>query len=113
MPGVHCLQEIECFRSSHLAYNDSFGSHAQAISDKVTHGDLSRAFEIGRPRLKPHHMGLLELKLGRVLARDDSFIGFNIVREAVEQSRLAGASAARDYDIAANASYDFEYFCAR
>ena len=94
MTGVHCLQEIECFRSSDLAYNYSFGSHAQAISDEVAHGDLSRAFEIGRTRLKPHHMGLLKLKLRGVLARDDSFVDFNIVRQAVQQSRLAGASAA-------------------
>src|SRR5208283_2020801 len=113
MPGVHCLQEIECFRSSHLADNDSFGSHAQAISDEVAHGDLTHAFEIRRTRLKPHHMGLLKLKLRRVFARDDSFVGFNIVRQAVEQGRLAGASAARDYDVATNPSYDFEYFCAR
>src|SRR5271165_736690 len=112
MTGVHRLQEIECFRSSDLAYNYSFRSHAQTISDQVAHGDLAHAFEIGRTRLKPHHMGLLKLKLRRVLARNDSFIGFNIVRQAVEQGRLAGASAARDYDIAANASYDFEYFCA-
>src|ERR1700735_4269368 len=113
MPGVHCLQEVERFRSSHLAYNDSFGSHAQAISDEVAHGDLAHPLKIRRTRLKPHHMGLLKLKLRRVLARDDSFVGFNIVRQAVEQGRLAGASAARDYDVAAHASDDFEYFRAR
>ena len=85
MPGVHRLQEIERFRSSHLADNDSFGSHAQAISDEVAHGDLARALEVRRARLEPHHMGLLKLKFRGVLASDDSFIRFNIVRQAVER----------------------------
>ena len=91
----------------------SFWSHAQAVSDEVAHGDLARALEDRRTRLEPHHVGLLKLKLRRVLARDNSFVGFNIVRQAVEQGRLARASAARDLTLQRTRPMILSIFCAR
>ena len=60
--------------SAHLADDDALGAHAQAVLDEVAHGDLALAFEIGRARLQAHHMGLLQLQFGRVLAGDDALV---------------------------------------
>src|SRR5277367_4233359 len=56
--------------------------------------------------------GLLELELGCVLAGDDSLVDVDIVGQAVEQRGLAGAGAAGNEDVAADAADDFENFCA-
>jgi hypothetical protein len=64
------------------------------------------ALEIGRSRLKPHHMRLLELQLGAVLAGDDALIRVDIGGQAVEQRRLAGTGAARNDHIAAHPADD-------
>lgn len=55
-------------------------------------------------------MRLLQLQFGRVLAGDDALVAVDVVGEAVEQSRLAGAGAARDDDVAANTTDDLEDF---
>ena len=110
MAGVHRLQEIEGLRSSNLADDDAFRPHAQAVPDQVAHRDLADAFEIRRPRLEPNDMGLLELELGGVLAGDDSLVDVDVVRQAVQKRRLAGAGAARNEDVAADAADDLENF---
>src|SRR5262249_38271041 len=54
MAGVHCLQQVECFRSAHLAHDDAFGAHTQAVLDEITHRDFAFTLEIGRPRFEAH-----------------------------------------------------------
>src|SRR6516162_3136475 len=46
MAGVHGLQQVEGLRSTHLADDDSFRAHAQAVAHQVAHGDLALALEI-------------------------------------------------------------------
>src|SRR5690606_3042762 len=46
--GVHRLQQVEHFRSAHFADDDTFGAHAQAVLDQITHGDLALALEVRR-----------------------------------------------------------------
>ena len=110
MAGVHGLQQVECFRSAHLADDDAFRPHAQAVAHEVAHGDLAFAFEIGRSGLEPHGVRLLELQLGRVLAGDDALVVIDVAGETVEQRGLAGAGAARDNGVDAATADDLAGF---
>ena len=96
MAGVHSLQEVEGFRSAHLAHDDAFRPHTQAVLDQVAHGDLAFAFQIGRARFEAHRVRLLQLQLGGVLAGDDALVAVDELGEAIEQRGLAGAGAAGD-----------------
>ena len=49
--GVHRLEQVEGLRPAHLADDDPFRSHAQAVPDEIAHGDLALALEIGRAGL--------------------------------------------------------------
>ena len=89
MTGIHCLQQVECFGAADLADDDAFRPHAQAVPNQVAHGYLTLAFEIGRTGLEPHHMRLLQLQLGRILAGDDPFVLVDVARKRVEKRRLA------------------------
>ncbi len=64
MAGVHGLQQVEGLGSAHLAHDDAVRTHAQAVLDEIAHGDFALPFEVGRTRLEPNHMRLLELQLG-------------------------------------------------
>ena len=72
--GVHRLQQVERLGSAHLADDDALGPHAQAVLDQVAHGDLALAFEVGRARFQAHHVRLLQLQFGGVLAGDDALV---------------------------------------
>ena len=108
MAGVHGLQEVEGFRSAHLADDDALGPHAQAVAHEVAHGDLALALEVRRTRLEPDHVRLLELQLGRVLAGDDALVVLDIAGQAVEQRGLARAGAAGDDGVAADLADDLQ-----
>ncbi len=49
-------------------------------------------------------MRLLQLKLRRILAGNDAFTGIDEMREAIQQSGLAGAGAAGNQHVAADAA---------
>ena len=61
MARVHGLQQIERFRSAHLADDDALRPHAQAVADQIAHGDFTLTLQVGRARFQAHDMGLLEL----------------------------------------------------
>ena len=94
--GVHGLEHVHGLAAAALAHDDAVGPHTQGVDQEQALGHLARAFDVGRAGLQPDHVRLLELKLGRVLDRDDPLGGRNERREDVEQRRLAGAGAARD-----------------
>jgi hypothetical protein len=98
---VHGLQKVERLRSAHLAHDDAFGTHTQAVLDEIAHGDLALAFEVGRARFEADDVRLLQLKFGGVFAGDDALAVVDEAGEAVEQRRLARAGTAGDQDVAA------------
>jgi len=89
--GVHGLQQVERLGAADFADDDALGSHAQAVAHQVAHRDLAFALDVGRAGLEPHHVGLLQLKLGRVLAGDDALVVVDVVGQTVQQRGLAGA----------------------
>ena len=71
MTGVHGLQHVDCFSAADLTDDDAIGAHTQSVLDQVALGDLALALDVGRARLEPGDVLLLELQFGRILDRDD------------------------------------------
>ncbi len=72
--GVHRLQHVEGGAVADLADDDAVGPHPQRVADEVADGDLAPALDVGRARLQPQHVLLVELQLGGVLDRDDALV---------------------------------------
>ncbi|KTT92345.1 hypothetical protein NS44R_14630, partial [Mammaliicoccus sciuri] len=106
--GVHRLQQVERFGAADFADDDALGAHTQAVADQLAHGDLALALDVRRPGFQPHHMRLLQLEFGGVFAGDDALVVLDIVGQAVQQRGLAGAGAARDDHVAADAADDLQ-----
>ena len=60
------------------------------------------AFEVRRPRFQPHHVRLLQLQFGGVLAGDDALVVVDVTGQAVEQRGLARAGTAGDQHVDAD-----------
>ena len=75
------------------------GRMRSAVLDQVALDDLALALDIGRARFEPGDMGLLQLKLGRILDRHDPLAIVDERRHGVEHGRLARAGAARDQHV--------------
>src|SRR3954451_5037615 len=108
MAGVHGLQQIERLGSADFADDDAFGSHTQAVADQFAHRDLACTLDVGWPGFQPHHMRLLQLKFGGIFAGDDALIMLDELGQAVQQRGLAGAGAAGDQHVAADAADDLQ-----
>ncbi len=108
MAGVHGLQQVERLGSADFADDDAFGTHTQAVADQLAHGDLAFALDVRRAGFQAHHMRLLQLELGGVLAGDDALVVLDIVGQAVQQRGLAGAGTAGDQHVAADAADDLQ-----
>ena len=100
MTGVHGLQQVEGLGSAHFADDDALGAHPQAVLDQITHGDHALAFEVGRAGFQTHHVGLLQLQFGRILAGDHPLGRIDEGGHGVQQGGLARAGAAGDDDVA-------------
>ena len=90
------MKHVEGFLAADLADDDAVGAHTQAVDDQLPLTDCALAFDVGRSRLEPRHMRLLQLKLGRVFDRDDALAVGDERRLDVEQRCLTGAGAAAD-----------------
>ena len=99
MAGVHRLKHVEGFSGPHLADHDPVGAHTQRILHEMALGNLAGALDVRRPGFKPHHVRLLQLKLGGVLDRHDPLVIADKTRDRVEECRLAAARAARNQHI--------------
>ena len=108
MAGVHRLQHVERLGASRFADDDPVGTHAKSVAHEVARGDLALAFQAGRARLQTHDVGLLQLKLGRILHRDDALAWIDHARHRIHQRGLARARAARDDDIQPGATGDLQ-----
>src|SRR5258708_26573055 len=110
MVGVHGLQQVERFGSADFADDDAFGPHTQAVADQFAHRDLAFALDVGGAGFQPHHMRLLQLKLGGVFAGDDALVVLDELGQTVQERGLAGAGAAGNQHVAADAADNLENF---
>ena len=72
------------------------GRMRRAVAHQFALGDLPVPFDIRRAGLQAHHMGLLQLQLGRVLDGDDPLVVRNEAGQDIEHGGLAGAGTAGD-----------------
>ena len=81
MPGVKCLQHIECLCPAALPNNDPVGAHTKRCADQVMYGDRRNAFRVGIARLQANQIiHTLYLKLCGIFDCNNAFIGGNILR---------------------------------
>ena len=74
---VHGLQHVESLCPTAFSYDDSVGSHAQRVGDKLSNGDRPAALGIGKTRFESDDVRMLiESEFGAVLDCDDAlFVG--------------------------------------
>ena len=87
--GVHRLEHVQGLAAAALADDDAVGPHAERVAHQVADGDRALALDVGRPRLQPDDVLLLELQLDGVLDGDDPLAVRDERRQHVEQRRLA------------------------
>ena len=94
----------------HLTDDDAVGTHTQAVDQQLPLADGSLAFNVRRPCFQTHDVFLRQLKFGRVLDRDDALILRNVLRQDVQEGRLAGARTTRDQNAETRANRGREQF---
>lgn len=104
--GVHGLQEVERLGATDFADDDPLGTHPQTVLDQIPHGHRAAALEIGRTGFQAHHVRLLQLQFGGVLAGHDPLGGVDERGHGVEQRRLARTRTARDDEVTAAGADD-------
>ena len=84
MAGVHGLQHVEGFLAAALTEDHAVGPHTQRVLDQIALANFTLAFDVGWTRLHAPDMRLLQLQFGRVLNRDQSFIGTDGRRQRIQ-----------------------------
>src|SRR5262249_30546301 len=65
--GVHRLQHVQRGPIADLTDDDAVGPHPQRVAHEVPYGHLTPTLDVGRARLQPQHVLLVQLQFGRVL----------------------------------------------
>src|SRR5688500_14983493 len=99
MPGVHGLQHVERLATSTLADNDPVRTHAKSVAHQISNGDLASSFYVRRSSLEGQNVRLRQLQLGSVFDGDDALRACYVLRECVEEGRLARARATGHDDV--------------
>ena len=86
---VHGLEHVEGLAATTLADDDAVRAHTQTALDQLANRHRSLAFDVGRTRFELDPVRLLQLELGRVLARDQPLVLRDERRKDVEEGRLA------------------------
>ena len=81
-------------KTTHLTDDDAIRPHPQCVAEQVALRYFAAALDVGHARLEAHDMLALELKLGRILDRDQALVLGNPFRQHIEQRALARAGAA-------------------
>ena len=98
-PVFHSLQHVQGLFAANLSQDDAIRTHTQCIDDELALLDGPVAFDVGRPRLKPDDMLLLDLEFSRVFYGDNALIRRDITGKDVEQRGLTAAGSTRDNDV--------------
>src|SRR5207249_6065131 len=82
-----------------LADNDPVGAHAQSVPHELADPDLALAFDVRRTRFERDDVLLLELKLGRILDRDDALVTGDERGHRVQRGGLTRAGTTGDQHV--------------
>src|SRR5579872_2759752 len=94
--GVHGLKHVKGFFAAALADDDAVWTHTKTVDQQLSLSDCALSFHVGRTRFEAHDVLLRQLQLGGIFNRDDAFVLRNVLRQDVEEGRLAGAGTAGD-----------------
>src|SRR5258708_2963240 len=86
--GVHGLEHVQRLAATTLTDDEPVGAHSKTALDELSDGDSAFAFHVGWTRFELDPVRLLQLKLSRVLTRDESFGFGDERRKNIEQRRL-------------------------
>ncbi len=101
MTCVHGLQHVECLAAAHLAYDDSFGAHTEAVSNQVPGSNFAFTLYIRWSGLQTNDVRLLQLQLGGIFDRYDPLAIRYVASQNIQYRRLSCTGAAGDKDIQA------------
>src|SRR6266576_1118390 len=87
--GVHSLEHVEGFATTALTDDDAVRPHTQTALDQLSDWHRALALDVGWPRLELNPVGLLQLKLGCVLACDEALVLRNERGEDVQKRGFA------------------------
>src|SRR5207249_5214987 len=97
--SIHGLQHIQRFFSTHLADDDSVGTHPQAVDDELALLDGPGTLDVSGTAFQSNHVTLLELQLRRIFYGHDSFIVGNVSRKHVQHGGFSGTSSSGDHNV--------------
>ena len=99
MAGVHGGEEVETFRATDFAENDTVRTHTQGVLDEIADGDGALALKVRGAGFEWQPVRLLQAQLGRVLDSENALAWIDHLRQGVEHGRLTRTGAARNDDV--------------
>jgi len=86
---VHRLQHVQRFGAANLTDEDAVRAHSKAVAQQLADGQLTLAFDVGRPVLEGDDVRVVDLQLGRVFDRDHALVVRDEAGDDVQGRRLA------------------------
>ena len=94
--GVERCEQLPDLGATHLAHDDPVGAHAQRLAHQRRERDLADALDVGRTRLEPHQVRVVDRQLAHVLDDEQALDRVDAAEQRREERRLARSRAARD-----------------
>src|ERR1700756_2421255 len=110
MTGIHRLQHVKCFFAADFADDDAVGAHAETIDKELTLANRSHALDVGGTGLQPDNILLCKLQFRGVLDGHEPLILRYVLREDIQERRLARTCAAGHEDTDPGANCCSEHF---
>ena len=95
MSGIQSLQQVEGFRSAHLAQEDTVRPQAQCLAEQVTDTD-SRQIELLAPCFETNQIRGVDRDFRCVFDQDNALVLGQECRQSVEECRFPAAGTAAD-----------------
>src|SRR5690348_3840211 len=99
MSGVHGLKHVERLTTATFTNDYAVGPHTQGVDHQLADGYPALALDIRGPGLERNHMCLLELQLGSIFDRHNSFVFGDESAENVERCGLSRGSTTTNGDV--------------
>src|SRR5690606_13894920 len=82
-----------------FAEDDSIGTHTQRIANQVALRDFGGPFGILRTGLQLHNVLPLQIEFRRIFDRHQTFVGRDVARQDIQQSRFTATGTTADHEV--------------
>jgi hypothetical protein len=96
MTGGQGYEEVHDFGTPNLSEHDPVRTHSQGLAHEGTHRDLARTFGVRRASAEKNRVRVARRNLGNVLQNNDSFSGWHVLQQKLDQGRLPAPRRTRD-----------------